>query len=99
MGGFDARLDADGVLWVTGELDVAAVDPFSAAATAAVDGQREFVIDMTELTFIDSSGIRAVTRLATDTDRPIVLRNLQRSVRRVIDITAIAGRHGIRVEG
>jgi anti-anti-sigma factor len=44
-----------------GDLDLASLDDFE-AATATAGGGRGLVVDMTEVRFIDSSGIHAVVR-------------------------------------
>jgi anti-anti-sigma factor len=77
--GFGTRIDDDGVLWVRGELDLGVVDAFATAAEVALDGQREFVVDLSELAFLDSTGIRAIVQLATRTDRGICLRHRSRT--------------------
>src|SRR5829696_8690158 len=51
---FETRVDDDHVIWLSGELDVAAVDHFSTTVAAALDGQRELVVDLSALTFLDS---------------------------------------------
>jgi anti-anti-sigma factor len=96
--GFGTRIDDEGVLWLSGELDLGVVDAFANAAENALDGQREFVIDLRELAFLDSTGIRAIVQLASRTERGVRLRQARPNVRKIIDLTGIAGRHGIRVE-
>jgi anti-anti-sigma regulatory factor len=61
---FEVRSDADGVLWLSGELDLAQMDSFIRTATANVDGQREVVLDLSELVFLDQAGIGAIMRFA-----------------------------------
>jgi anti-anti-sigma factor len=96
--GFGTRIDDDGVLWLSGELDLAGVDAVRAAASAAMDGQRRFVVDLSELTFMDSSGIRAIVAIARTTSKGIVLRNPPDRVRKLIGMTGVEGRDGIAVE-
>ena len=99
MGGFEARADSDGVLWLSGELDMATVERFAAAAEQASDGRRRFVVDLSQLTFIDSTGIREVVRVARSTAAGVVLRNPRPFVRRVFDVTGISNHDGIEIEG
>src|SRR5690348_6174264 len=48
-------------LVLRGELDLSAVPRLEAAITAACEGsERGLVLDLSQLTFIDSSGIRAI---------------------------------------
>ena len=87
------------VVELTGEFDLAGVEAFRAAAHVALHGQREVIIDMTRLRFVDSSGIRAILDLATAApDTGIVLRAPQPNVRKVISLTGIEGHAGIRIE-
>jgi anti-anti-sigma regulatory factor len=51
----EIRSDHDGVLWLSGEFDLAGMEPFLRTATANVDGGREVILDLSELTFLDSS--------------------------------------------
>jgi anti-anti-sigma factor len=89
----------DGGLVVSGELDMAAADEFRQYAASAVDPTREVVLDIEELVFVDSSGLKAILRL-TETACPhgIVLRWPRDNVLRVLDILNVEGVRGIRVE-
>src|SRR3954451_16598423 len=60
----EIRCDGDGVLWLSGEFDMAEMERFIRTATAQVDGRRQVVLDLSELTFLDSSGIGAIVRFA-----------------------------------
>lgn len=65
-------------LVVRGEIDVAAEQTFLAAAVEALDraSTPDLVVDLTEVTFIDSSGLRALLRLnkqASSQDRVVRL--------------------------
>ena len=97
MNDFDARADAEGVLWISGEIDMAVSKRFEAAAAETLDGQREFVIDLSRASFLDSTGIRAILHTAQSTDKGVCLRNPAPNVRKVLEVTGIVGRHGIRV--
>jgi anti-anti-sigma factor len=83
-------------LRLSGEFDLAAVPEFDAEMAAAeADGPAAIVVDLTALTFMDSSGLRA---LVTADDR---VRAAHRrlaivpgppAVRRVFEITQLEGR-------
>jgi anti-sigma B factor antagonist len=90
--------DSAGVLWLAGEFDLAAVDEFSGAVDAVLDAQRELVLDLSELTFLDSTGIRAFLVIAGQVSGGVVLRRPTRPVRRVLDLVGIDGHRGIRIE-
>ncbi len=52
------------VLSMRGEMDLASVEPFERLADAALaTGRDHLVVDLSELHFIDSSGMRALLRL------------------------------------
>ena len=77
---------------------VATADRSSEVASAALDGQREFVVDLSGLSFLDSTGLRAMLALAARTDRGVVLRDPPPNVRRILEIAAVEGHSGIRIE-
>ena len=82
------------VLRLTGELDMAGVDRFERLLTA--DGSPEagtFVVDLRRLTFIDSSGLRALImadqRVRDDGGRFVVVRGPDR-VNQVLEMTGVS---------
>jgi anti-anti-sigma factor len=73
-----------------GELDLAPAGDFEADFRRHLNGQQSLVIDLAELTFIDSTGIRTLIRIAqAASPRSIVLRSPQASVRRVFELTRL----------
>ena len=84
-----------------GELDVAETDNFL-TGIGDLGGTGDVVLELDELAFIDSSGVRALLVLA-DRLRPddvLVLRNAAPAVQRVFDLVALeATRPAIRIEG
>jgi anti-anti-sigma factor len=95
---FDARADALGIIWLSGELDMATADELRRTALAALDGQQSFVIDLSELTFLDSSGIRELLALASRSPSGMVLRRPSDGVRRVLEIAGVSVTNTVRVE-
>jgi anti-anti-sigma factor len=90
--------DADSTLHLAGELDIDSADRFTAAALSHADGQRGLTLDLSELTFLDSGGIRAILRLARGMQpATLVLRHPRTNVKQVLDIVQI-DRFGVRVE-
>ena len=82
------------LLRLTGELDMAGVDQFERLLAAdQAPGTGTFVLDMRELTFIDSSGLRAVImadqRVRAEGGRFIVVRGPDR-VNEVMEMTGVA---------
>jgi anti-anti-sigma factor len=94
---FAVRADPEGILWLAGEFDLAAIDAFQAAVDAVLNARRELVLDLSELTFLDSTGIRAFLVVADHVDG-VVLRRPTQAVRRVLALVGIDGYLGIRIE-
>jgi stage II sporulation protein AA (anti-sigma F factor antagonist) len=81
---------------LTGELDMAGVDQFERhLAAEEPPDSRTFVLDLRGLTFIDSSGLRAVImadqQIRSDGGRFIVVRGSDR-VNEVMEMTGVAQR-------
>ena len=87
---FRIQPSGDGRTFVlTGELDMAAADQV-AQATVGVDGDGDVVFDLGGLAFIDSSGLRAVLRVAERIGGgTLILRSPSDPVRRVLDIVGL----------
>jgi anti-anti-sigma factor len=72
------------VVALDGELDIATVQPLSAAVAAELTAETRLVIDVENLRFVDSSGIalwvawsRAVARIEIRNAGPLVIRVVQ----------------------
>jgi anti-sigma B factor antagonist len=92
-------VEIDDGLLVDGELDMDATDDFLEIAEARVDGTREVVLDIADLGFIDSAGVRAILQLAaTSCPNGMVLHRPREGVQRVLDIRKIEEVPGIRVQ-
>src|SRR5262245_23628198 len=81
------------LLRLTGELDLAGVDRFERLLAAnQAPGAATFVIDLRRLTFLDSSGLRALIladqRVRADGGRFIVVRGPDR-VNEVLEMTGV----------
>ena len=95
---FEIRTDDHGVIWVSGELDLVAAEPFLAEAERSAEGEREVVIDLRDVTFLDSSGLRAILALTRSSgQRDVVLRNAPRPVRKLVHIAGVEGGRGLRL--
>jgi anti-sigma B factor antagonist len=63
------RVDAVTVLTVAGELDLLTVPDFAASlAGTCAEGAGPLVLDLTAVTFLDSSGINAIVQAAQSAD-------------------------------
>jgi anti-sigma B factor antagonist len=89
------RTREDGVerLAPIGELDIATVPILERAFEAAVadDGVRMIVVDLTELAFMDSTGLHAILRMAEACKRADRLRVVSgsRAVERLLDLSGV----------
>jgi len=93
---FTVRVERDGVsavLRLSGEFDVACEDSFTRAAEQALaGGTREVLVDLRDLAFIDSSGLRFLIALWMRSRREgFDLSLLQGTghVRRILDIAGL----------
>ena len=81
--------DGERVLVLIGELDMASTDTLSTAIDD-VRGSGDITLDMHRLTFIDSSGIRALHRAAQGTaGGRLVLSRPTPAVSRVLDLVGL----------
>ena len=94
----EVHVTKDG-LAISGELDIAAADEFWSSAALAVNPAHEVVLDIAELTFIDSSGLRALIRFVEEVcPHGVVLRSPRDIVLRIIELLQIETLAAIRIE-
>jgi anti-sigma B factor antagonist len=87
-------LDDAGVLVVHGDIDVAG-GPTLEASVLTRENHAPIVIDLADVDFIDSSGLRTLleaSRRAGERGTTVNLRNVGSAVRRMLDITGTAER-------
>ena len=86
-----SEVDATVFLRLQGELDVATADQLrNALATAMVSDATKVVLDLADLTFMDSTGLAAVltaSRWAESEGRCLRLRNPTRCVRKLLRLS------------
>lgn len=87
------------IIALVGEFDISGVPRFEEAVEAVCDAEaRRFLLDFTQLQFIDSSGIaavvRAMPRLARSGERPRAC-GIQGQVERVLDLVEVLPRFEI----
>jgi anti-anti-sigma factor len=98
MQGFTATWQ-EGVLRLSGELDLATDEDLLAAFRSASADGSEVIVDLSELQFIDSTGICALMTIAQEASpRGVVLRSPRRAVQKVIDLTRLEDAAGVRVD-
>jgi anti-anti-sigma factor len=67
--------------------------------TDAMDGTREIVLDLAELSFIDSMGVRTIALLANRLDGcSLVIRYPQDAVTRLLELLEVDEMPGIQIE-
>ncbi len=78
-------------LRLVGELDVAEAEGLLERATSALPADGDLVLELDELIFIDSSGVRALVTIAgmLRSGRRLVLADPTPAVRRVLDLVGI----------
>jgi anti-anti-sigma factor len=92
MGRYDSLTvdkDADGAIVVHGDIDVAG-GPILEAAILEIENDEPLVIDLGDVFFIDSSGLRSLlgaSRRARDRRTVVVLRAVGSEVLRLLEIT------------
>jgi anti-anti-sigma factor len=78
---------------VRGEVDLATAPHLEAVVRTTLEQAPDgVVLDLAQLTFIDSSGLRALVALAKDADSrgtSLALRNLPRHAQRVLELTGL----------
>src|SRR5262249_29872450 len=72
------------VVSFSGELDIATAPIAEEALAGDVD-----VLDLSELEFMDSSGVKVLLRACSDRSESLVIRAVKPSVRRILDMTGV----------
>jgi anti-anti-sigma factor len=87
-------------IYLTGDIDTSNADKISAHLIAAIDSQpgRALQANLSQLRFVDSSGIRALLqarRYAVEHGVAFAVTEAQPMVRRILDVTGVAGVLGL----
>ena len=78
--------DPDGTILLSGELDMATVKELENAVAEVMRLGRRVVIDMGQLTFIDSKGLALLARTYQQTGERVIIYSPSRQVRRVLEL-------------
>jgi anti-sigma B factor antagonist len=84
--------DSPAVLHLRGDLDVESAPTLLDAALPVLDTGDELVLELSALTFLDSSGLAALVRLhkrLVDKGAALVLRAVPANARRILEITSL----------
>jgi len=97
--GFHVELDGDRGARLSGELDLSSYEEAERILTPLFAAEDDVTLDVSRLTFMDSSGIRLIIQLrqALPGDRRLILRSATPQVARVADIAGLADL-GITIE-
>jgi anti-anti-sigma factor len=80
------------VIHVAGDLDAVSADDLKACVRAVGAGSTCVILDLTDVSFIDSVGIGALVGLHRELDaesRMLQLRNLSKQLKRAFEITGV----------
>ena len=91
------RVEADalagaGVIRLAGELDLAGAGRVSGAVARVAGEGRAIVLDLREVTFIDSTGIRTLLDVEREAEGAVALLSPSQAVLRVLELTQLRGR-------
>lgn len=91
-----SRVDGCALVWLGGEMDITGViEASTVLRTALVDGESRLVVDVTDLAFIDASGLQVLVsaaRQATQCGGWLCLvgaRDLLRRMLRIVHLTTV----------
>lgn len=94
----EAEHASGSVVCVWGELDMATAPPLQVRLLALVGEGRRVELDLSGLTFMDSSGLNlliGVARAATESGGALTLAAASPEVRRVLELSGVAERLGL----
>ena len=95
---FEAKIAAEdnhAVVWLTGDCDLAARDEMTEVLTAAVSQWHTVLVDLSQVDFLDSSGITALVAAYQAADQyggDFFVVNPTEMVANVLDITGLSTR-------
>lgn len=78
------------VIDMTGDLDLATAPHLEAVIDRMMVIPDHIIVDISQLTFIDSTGLRLLTRASTLVDGRIWLKGCSRHVRRLLDVSGLS---------
>jgi anti-anti-sigma factor len=81
---FTVRSGSTGTLVLSGELDLATIQKLQDKIDEIMVPGQPIVLDLADLTFLDTSGMHCLVRTFEATGHPVVLLNASRSLRRIL---------------
>jgi anti-anti-sigma factor len=81
---FTVRTGQTGALVLSGELDLATIQELQDKIDEIMVPGQPIVLNLADLTFLDSSAMHCLVRTFQATGRPVVLQNASRALRRIL---------------
>jgi anti-anti-sigma factor len=95
--GLEHSID-QGILRLRGEIDLSNADELTRAIAAAARNGHEVEVDLSGVTFIDSSGLHAIRRAAASENcGPVVLVDVPSKIVRIIEIVGLSRTPSVRM--
>jgi anti-anti-sigma factor len=95
-------LEEPGRFRLEGELDITNAEEFADLVEGELRSGRRVFLDLSELRFMDSSGIRALIRMSKAGQElgapPVVLHSLSPPVRQLLSVAVPSGIPGVEIE-
>lgn len=88
---FSVEVDPSGNVILTGELDVATVPALEEAIAHVTSPGCSLILDLTDLTFMDGSGVRCIIKAWRTSGQRVVLLKPSRAVRRLLELIESVG--------
>lgn len=92
-----AMHDSRGVFYLSGELDMESAEQFQRFIGSGLEGTGELVLDLADVCFIDSMGVRTLALLSHRVGGGLVLRYPQDAVSRVLEMLQFDEIPGVRI--
>jgi anti-anti-sigma factor len=87
-----------GILRISGEIDLSNAEELVGAIQAAARDGQEVQLDLSGVTFIDSSGLHAIRRAASSANcGPVVLIDVPSRIVRIIEIVGLSRTPSVRL--
>jgi anti-anti-sigma factor len=98
---FIAHQDGSALIVVRGELDMATAPAFSAVLDEAIAASPNVEVNMEDVTFLDSGGLRVIALAAAGVqpEGSIIIRNPSRAVARALAVSGLDSQFNLEGEG
>jgi anti-anti-sigma factor len=83
---FHVEVSPEGSILLRGELDMATIQALQNKIDEILVPGRPIVLDLAQLTFLDSSAVHCFIKTEAQSGHPVLLMNASRTVRRLLDL-------------